>query len=107
MVCAGLLTTAPHGIGKPFNCDSGGFKPGAGWVVSRTGRADSSDPEVLAVLGERVRKSKSQLGVAFDGDGDRVSFLLTRKGVKCLNDVMLCLFASDLLKRQKNQKSRV
>lgn len=65
--------------------------------------ADSSDPGALSALGEKVRKTKSLLGVAFDGDADRVSFV-DEKGREVPNDVMLCLFAEDLLKGHKNAR---
>ncbi len=72
-----------------------GLYPGRG--------ADSSNPLTLSVLGDRVRKTKSQLGAAFDGDADRISFV-DEKGREVPNDIILCLFASDLLKKNKNQK---
>ena len=36
---------------------------------------DCSRPERLAELGEAVRREKADLGIAFDGDGDRVGFV--------------------------------
>ena len=97
--CAGL--TAPMVLGA-LNCDLDILNPEPDGRYPGRG-ADSSDPEALAGLGERVRKTKAQLGVAFDGDGDRVSFV-DEKGREVPNDIMLCLFAADLMKRQKNQK---
>jgi phosphomannomutase / phosphoglucomutase len=76
-----------------LNAEPDGDYPGRG--------ADSSQPMVLEVLGESVRKTKSQLGVAFDGDGDCIHFV-DEKGREVPNDLILCLFAGDLLKRQKN-----
>ena len=76
-----------------INADLDGDFPGRG--------ADSSKPMVLEVLGERVRKAKAQLGVAFDGDGDCMHFV-DEKGREVPNDLILCLFAADLLKRQKS-----
>jgi phosphomannomutase/phosphoglucomutase len=78
-----------------MNGEPDGDYPGRG--------ADSSHPAALAVLGEKVRKTRSQLGVAFDGDGDRISFV-DEKGREVPNDIILCLFASDLLKKRKSQK---
>ncbi len=78
-----------------INAQVDGRYPGRG--------ADSSDPRALAALGEKVRKAKAQIGVAFDGDGDRASFV-DEKGVEVPNDVILCLFASHFLKRHKNMK---
>ena len=36
---------------------------------------DSSRPEHLRVLSEIVRKERADMGIAFDGDGDRVAFI--------------------------------
>jgi phosphomannomutase / phosphoglucomutase len=77
------------------NAKVDGLFPGRG--------ADSSDPKTLQALGEKVKKSKARLGVAFDGDGDRASFV-DEKGVEVPNDVILCLFAAHFLKRHKNLK---
>jgi phosphomannomutase / phosphoglucomutase len=76
-----------------MNAEPDGDYPGRG--------ADSSLPTVLEALGERVRKTKAQLGMAFDGDGDCIHFV-DEKGREVPNDLILCLFASNLLKRQKN-----
>jgi phosphomannomutase/phosphoglucomutase len=65
--------------------------------------ADSSTPEALEALGAMVRRTRSRLGVAFDGDGDRVSFT-DEKGREVPNDVVLCLFAKELARKQKNLK---
>jgi len=65
--------------------------------------ADSSSPKALEALGDKVRKAKARLGVAFDGDGDRASFV-DEKGVEIPNDVTLCLFAAHFMKRHKNPK---
>jgi phosphomannomutase/phosphoglucomutase len=76
-----------------LNAESNGAHPG-----KVAGRSHSM---VLEALGERVRKTKAQLGVAFDGDGDCVNFV-DEKGREVPNDLVLCLFAADLLKREKN-----
>ena len=65
--------------------------------------ADSSNPKAVEALGEKVRKSKAKLGVAFDGDGDRASFV-DEKGKEIPNDVILSLFARYFSKRYKNTK---
>jgi phosphomannomutase/phosphoglucomutase len=64
---------------------------------------DSSNPQALEKLGERVRRGKATLGIAFDGDGDRVSFV-DEKGRAVSNDLILGLFASELLNKHKNAK---
>jgi phosphomannomutase/phosphoglucomutase len=76
-----------------LNAESDGTYPGRG--------ADSSRSAALDSLGERVRKTKAQLGVAFNGDGDCANFV-DEKGREVPNDVILCLFAADFLRREKN-----
>ena len=97
--CAAL--TAPAVL-KALHCDPDiinaepdGKFPGRG--------ADSSSPAALEILGEKVVKAKARLGVAFDGDGDRASFV-DEKGEEVPNEIILCLFAGECLKRQKNLK---
>lgn len=90
--------TAPK-IFESVNCDltmingemDGDF-PGRG--------ADSSSPAALEALGDKVRKAKAQMGAAFDGDGDRVSFV-DEKGREVPNDVILSLFSIQLLAKYK------
>jgi phosphomannomutase / phosphoglucomutase len=65
--------------------------------------ADSADPQGLALLGERVKKTKAQLGIAFDGDGDRISFV-DEKGRPIPNDLILCLFAQWFLPKSPHAK---
>ena len=47
----------------------------------------------LDELRKRVKETKADLGVAFDGDGDRIGFL-THEGVRVPSDFMTALFAS-------------
>lgn len=96
---AGL--TAPMVL-EALNCEIEVLNPEADGDYPGRG-ADSSSPETLAALGEKVRKSKAQLGVSFDGDGDRISFV-DEKGREVPNDLMLCFFATHWLRKQKNQK---
>lgn len=56
-----------------------------------------TDPENLRALSEAVRSGSAELGVAFDGDGDRVAFL-TPDGRMVEPDQMLALLASELLR---------
>lgn len=93
--------TAPMVL-QSLNCDIELLNPEPDGDYPGRG-ADSSDPEALKTLGEKVRKVRAQLGLSFDGDGDRVSFV-DEKGKEVPNDLILCLFASDLLKRQKNAR---
>jgi phosphomannomutase/phosphoglucomutase len=65
--------------------------------------ADSSKPEALEVLGEKVRKSKAALGAAFDGDADRVSFV-DEKGRTVPNEMVLCLFAKKFAPKSRRPR---
>ena len=61
---------------------------------------DPSKPENLAELIRVVRETGSELGLAFDGDGDRLG-VVTAGGEIIYPDRQLILFAADILKRQK------
>ena len=61
---------------------------------------DPSKPENLAELIRVVRETGAELGLAFDGDGDRLG-LVTAGGEIIYPDRQLMLFAADILKRQK------
>ncbi len=65
--------------------------------------ADSSDPKALEALGRRVLKAKASLGVAFDGDGDRASFV-DEFGKEIPNEIILGLLSEEPLGRQPGQK---
>jgi phosphomannomutase len=57
------------------------------------------DPTVsdnLQMLIYAVKQNEYDLGIAFDGDGDRVGFV-TAQGDILLNDQLLCIFAEDVL----------
>lgn len=60
---------------------------------------DPSKPENLAELIEVVRTTDAELGLAFDGDGDRLG-VITKDGQIIYPDRQIMLFAEDLLKRQ-------
>jgi phosphomannomutase/phosphoglucomutase len=55
-------------------------------------------PKNLAELIETVRNGKSELGIAFDGDGDRLG-LVTKDGEIIFPDRQLMLLAKDVLSR--------
>ena len=59
--------------------------------------------ENLAALKNRVLAMKADLGVAFDGDGDRVIFL-DEKGEAARGDFVLAILAIESLKKNPGQK---
>jgi phosphomannomutase len=61
---------------------------------------DPSKPENLADLIKVVNATESELGLAFDGDGDRLG-VVTRQGNIIYPDRQIMFFARDILKRNK------
>lgn len=61
---------------------------------------DPSDPENLQVLRDVVLKEQADLGLAFDGDGDRLG-ILDNNGKTIWPDRALMLFALDILEENK------
>jgi phosphomannomutase len=61
---------------------------------------DPSKPENLADLIRAVKQHKAELGLAFDGDGDRLG-VVTRQGDNIYPDRQLMLLAADVLKRHR------
>ncbi len=59
---------------------------------------DPSQPENLVDLVNAVKKGNLELGLAFDGDGDRLG-VVTRSGKIIYPDRQLMLFAKDVLSR--------
>ena len=59
---------------------------------------DPSKPENLADLIRTLKKSDAELGLAFDGDGDRLG-VVTKDGQIVFPDRQLMLFAADVLTR--------
>lgn len=59
---------------------------------------DPSKPENLADLQAAVRAENADVGLAFDGDGDRVG-IVTNKGNAIAADRQLMLYATDVLTR--------
>lgn len=62
---------------------------------------DPSDPTNLLQLQEVVLERKCDLGIAFDGDGDRLVAVDGKGRILC-GDQLLLLFSKDLLKRKPN-----
>jgi len=88
--------TAPgvvHAIGCepiPLYCDVDGTFPNH--------HPDPSEPKNLADLILTVRKTGADVGLAFDGDGDRLG-VVTKDGEIIYPDRVLMLFAQDVLTR--------
>ena len=59
---------------------------------------DPSEPENLVDLIDTVKRLDAELGIAFDGDGDRLG-VVTRQGTNIFADRLLMLFAEDVLER--------
>ena len=59
---------------------------------------DPTVPENLAMLIAKVRKEKADLGIAYDGDADRIG-AVDERGNILWGDELLVLFARDVLKR--------
>ncbi|MFZ5509746.1 MAG: phosphomannomutase/phosphoglucomutase [Pseudomonadota bacterium] len=60
---------------------------------------DPSKPENLADVIRALRETDAELGLAFDGDGDRLG-VVTKDGEIIYPDRQLMLFAADVLSRQ-------
>ncbi|KZC37302.1 MULTISPECIES: phosphomannomutase/phosphoglucomutase [Rhodanobacter] len=75
----------------PLYCDVDGNFPNH--------HPDPSDPHNLQDLILAVKSSGADLGLAFDGDGDRLG-VVTRSGEIVYPDRLLMLFARDVLSRQ-------
>lgn len=74
----------------PLYCDVDGEFPNH--------HPDPSDPANLTDLIEMVKRMNADLGIAFDGDGDRLG-VVTRDGEIIYPDRLLMLFAEDVLLR--------
>ena len=61
---------------------------------------DPGKPKNLEDLVSKVTSSKADLGLAFDGDGDRVG-LITNKGEIIYADKILMLLSKEILKKEK------
>ncbi len=65
---------------------------------------DPSKAQALDRLREEVVRNKAQIGLAFDGDADRL-VVLTSQGKRLSGDRLLLLFATDLLQNSVLQDS--
>ncbi|RMH89106.1 phosphomannomutase/phosphoglucomutase [Lysobacter pythonis] len=76
---------------EPLYCEIDGHFPNH--------HPDPSDPHNLADLTQAVQRSGADIGLAFDGDGDRLG-VVTPAGRNVFPDRLLMLFAADVLERQ-------
>jgi len=62
------------------------------------GTPDPTDEKFMKELGQEVVKEKADLGLAFDGDGDRIG-IVDEKGNISWNDVLVVIFAQEILEK--------
>ena len=74
----------------PLFCDIDGTFPNH--------HPDPSEPRNLEALVQMVQRLDADLGIAFDGDGDRLG-VVTKAGKNIFPDRLLMLFAADVLER--------
>ncbi len=74
----------------PLYCDIDGTFPNH--------HPDPSEPHNLNDLIKMVQRLEADIGIAFDGDGDRLG-VVTREGENIYPDRLLMLFAADVLER--------
>ena len=74
----------------PLYCDVDGTFPNH--------HPDPSEPHNLEDLVQMVQRFDADIGLAFDGDGDRLG-VVTREGKMVFPDRLLMLFAADVLQR--------
>ena len=67
---------------------------------------DPSQPENLKDLIAALEKGDAEIGLAFDGDGDRLG-VVTKQGKIIFPDRQLMLFAADVLKRNRGRGNPV
>ncbi|KGO98443.1 phosphomannomutase/phosphoglucomutase, partial [Novilysobacter defluvii] len=92
-VAGGLGPKVLEAVGAevvPLYCDIDGTFPNH--------HPDPSEPHNLADLVQMVGRLDADLGIAFDGDGDRLG-VVTRDGENIFPDRLLMLFAADVLER--------
>jgi phosphomannomutase/phosphoglucomutase len=89
-VCAARILTRLGADVVPLFCESDGTFPNH--------HPDPTVPENLRDLQEAVRRTGAELGIAFDGDGDRIG-AVTEDGTIVFGDQLLILFGRDLARR--------
>ncbi len=61
---------------------------------------DPTVPEYMADLTEKVKEEKADLGIGFDGDGDRIG-VIDNRGEMIWGDKLLILYGREILNREK------
>jgi len=89
-VCAERILTRLGADVVPLFCESDGTFPNH--------HPDPTVPENLRDLQEAVRRTGAELGIAFDGDGDRIGGT-DEQGTVVFGDQLLILFGRDLAHR--------
>lgn len=67
------------------------------------GTPDPTDAHIIEQLAKVVLENKADLGVAFDGDGDRIG-IVDEKGHILWNDIFVAIFAKEILERFPHSK---
>lgn len=67
------------------------------------GTPDPTNERLMKELGEKVLEEKADLGIMFDGDGDRVG-MVDEKGRILWNDLLVALFSQEILERFPGSK---
>lgn len=67
------------------------------------GTPDPTDAHLMDNLAKLVLENKADLGLAFDGDGDRIG-LVDEKGHVLWNDIAVAIFAEEILSRFPGSK---
>ena len=75
----------------PLYCDVDGNFPNH--------QPDPSDPNNLIALQNAVKENQADIGIAFDGDGDRIG-IVDEQGTIILPDRILMFLAKDIISRQ-------
>ncbi|NGZ07344.1 MAG: phosphomannomutase/phosphoglucomutase [Magnetococcales bacterium] len=90
MVAGELLCSLPGITGEVLFSEVDGMFPNH--------HPDPTEPKNLVAMAERMRVIGAELGIAFDGDGDRIG-AMDAEGRILWGDMLMILFARDILAR--------